>query len=228
MRNTAVFLVGICLAGCAAPGQRDVGPVHVVASPYEPAAQFGGGIDGTPAEGAVLGAAGGAGIGALSAKASAGLLCTVGGPLCWVVMIPAAIVGGLVGGLAGGVADAVTSQPSERVVAARGAIEQAVAEMRLTEALAARLRNENASAASRYTLEVEVTDLEFLAREKDLALALRGRSRLYRDGELLDERRAQTETDYRRYEEWAAEEAQPLRRALALALARLGEDLSPR
>jgi hypothetical protein len=202
--------------------------VHVVASPYEPAAQFGSGIDGTPAEGAVLGAAGGAGIGALSAKASAGLLCTVGGPLCWVVMIPAAIVGGVAGGLAGGVADAVTSQPSERVVAARGAIEQAVAEMRLTDALAARLREENASAASRYTLEVEVTDLQFLAREKDLALALHARSRLYRDGELLDERRAHTETDYRRYEAWAAEEVEPLRRAVAHALARLSEDLSPR
>jgi hypothetical protein len=84
------------------------------------------------------------------------------------------------------------------------------------------------SVASRYTLEVEVTRLEFLAREKDLALGLSGRARLYRDGELLDERRAQTETDYRRYEEWAADQAQPLRRAVALALARLSEDLSPR
>ncbi|HEX6265586.1 MAG TPA: hypothetical protein VFZ81_01685 [Burkholderiales bacterium] len=206
--------------------QRDPRPVTVVASPYEPAAQLGA-VKGSAAEGAVIGAAGGAGIGAMSAKASAGLLCTVGGPLCWIVMIPAAIVGGLVGGVAGGVADAIASVPGDDVVAARGAIEQAVAELRVTEALAASMRGKNDAAASSYTLEVEVTDLEYLAREKDMALSLRARSRLYRDGRLLDERVARTQTDYRKYEEWAADQAQPLRRAIDQAIGRLGRDLSP-
>jgi hypothetical protein len=89
------------------------------------------------------------------------------------------------------------------------------------------MRGKNDTAASRYTLEVEVTDLEYLAREKDMALSLRARSRLYRDGRLLDERVARTQTDYRKYEEWAADQAQPLRRAIDQAIGRLGRDLSP-
>src|SRR5688572_33239253 len=103
---SAVLVIVSLLAGCAAAPRKDLGPVHVVASPYEPAAQLDPESRGSAAEGAVIGAAGGAGIGAMSAKASAGLLCTMGGPLCWVVMVPAAIVGGVVGGLAGGAADA--------------------------------------------------------------------------------------------------------------------------
>jgi hypothetical protein len=208
---------------------RDLGSVTIVSSPYEPAAQFGAEGKGSPAEGAVLGAAGGAGIGAMSAKASAGLLCTVGGPLCWIVMIPAAIVGGLIGGVAGGVADALTTDPGHRIAEARGAIEQAVAELRLTDALAAQMRQQHAGAAPRYTLEVGVTDVSFLAREKDLAIELRARARLYRaaDGALLDERSAQAQTGYRKYQDWAADEAQPLRRAIDEALGRLSRDLSP-
>ena len=229
-KSIAALVIVSLLAGCAAPPQRKeaaIGPVTVVASPYEPAAQLDPNGKGSAAEGAVIGAAGGAGIGAMSAKASAGLLCTVGGPLCWVVMIPAAIVGGLVGGLAGGVADAVTSLPSERVVAAREAIGQVVAGMRLTEALAARMQEERGNGASSYTLEVEMSGLEFLAREKTLALSLRARSRLYRDGALLDERAAEAQTDYRKYEEWAADRAQPLRRAVDEAIGRLTRDLGP-
>jgi hypothetical protein len=232
----ALLVIASILAGCAGTPQRqaaqrrDVGPVNVVASPYEPAAQFGAGGKGSAAEGAVIGAAGGAGIGAMSAKASAGLLCTVGGPLCWIVMIPAAIVGGVIGGLAGGAVDAITTDPGNRIADARGAIEQAVAEMRLTEALAAQLRQPDAGAGSQYTLEVGVTDLAFLAREKDMAVELRARSRLYRasDGTLLDERVAEARTDYRKYEDWAADEALPLRRAIEEAIARLGERISPR
>ena len=39
---------------------------------------------------------------------SAGVLCTIGGPLCMVFVIPAAIVGGLVGLAAGSVADSIS------------------------------------------------------------------------------------------------------------------------
>lgn len=89
MRTAAIFLVvSSLLASCAGPYKNDLGAVAIVPSPYEPAAQFepqkSGGIN----DGAVIGAAGGAGIGAMSAKASAGLLCTLGGPLCLIVMIP--------------------------------------------------------------------------------------------------------------------------------------------
>jgi len=226
-RLTAAFVIVSLAAGCAAPLHREVGDFNVVASPYEPAAQLDAAARGSAAEGAVIGAAGGAGIGAMSAKASAGLLCTLGGPLCWIVMIPAAVVGGVVGGLAGGVADAITSHPGEDVVAARSAIHQAVAEMRLTESLAARMRNGKDAAASRYTLEVEVTDLAYLAREKDLALSLRARTRLFHEGRLLEERTAAAQTDYRGYEDWAADQAQPLRRAIDEAIGRLGRELSP-
>jgi hypothetical protein len=142
-------------------------------------------------------------------------------------MIPAAVVGGVVGGLAGGVADAITSHPGADVVAARSAINQAVAEMRLTESLADHLRKGKDGAASRYTLEVEVTDFAYLAREKDMALSLRGRTRLFHEGRLLEERAAAAQTDYRRYEDWAADQAQPLRRALDEAIGRLGRELSP-
>jgi hypothetical protein len=57
--------------------------------------------------GKIVGATGGAvGAGAM-AYSSAGLLCTLGGPLCAIVVIPAAIVGALVGGAAGSVVDAI-------------------------------------------------------------------------------------------------------------------------
>jgi len=226
-RLTAVLVIASLAAGCAAPLHRQVDAVNVVASPYEPAAQLDAAARGSAAEGAVIGAAGGAGIGAMSAKASAGLLCTLGGPLCWIVMIPAAVVGGVVGGLAGGVADAITSHPGEDVVAARSAIHQAVAEMRLTESLAARMRNGKDAAASRYTLEVEVTDLAYLAREKVLALSLRARTSLFPESRLLEERTAAAQTNYRGYEDWAADQAQPLRRAIDEAIGRLGRELSP-
>lgn len=228
MKNPGAALVILSLlAGCSTAPRHESVPAAVVASPYEPAAQLDPDSRGSAAEGAVIGAAGGAGIGAMSAKASAGLLCTMGGPLCWVVMVPAAIVGGVVGGLAGGAADAITSGPSDEVVAARKAIDQAVAEMRLTQALAARMGARSGEAASGYVLEVEVTGLEYLARKKDLAVALRARSRLYRGGALKEERLSEARTEYRTYEEWAADEAQPLRRAIDEAIGRLGRKLNP-
>ena len=61
--------------------------------------------------GKVVGAVGGAGAGAAMGYSSAGLLCTIGGPLCMFVVIPAAIVGGVVGLAAGGVVDAVSAGP---------------------------------------------------------------------------------------------------------------------
>jgi hypothetical protein len=142
-------------------------------------------------------------------------------------MLPAALVGGLVGGLAGGAADAITSAPSEEVVAARNAINQAVAEMQLTQSLAARMRAGDGEIVASDTLEVEVTDLAYLAREKDLAVSLRARARLYRKGVLQDEWLAETRTGYRRYQDWAADEARPLRRAIDEAIERLGRELSP-
>jgi hypothetical protein len=76
-------------------------------------------------------------------------------------------------------------------------------------------------------LEVGVSDLQILAREKDMALLLRGRSRLVRvpDGQVLEERVSETQTEFRKYRDWAADEAQPLRRALDDAIAKLGRSL---
>lgn len=227
-----MIVIASLLAGCAArPTGRELGSIAVVASPYEPAAQFEGG-NASYAEGAVLGAAGGAGIGAMSAKASAGLLCTLGGPLCLIVMIPAAIVGALVGGVAGAAVDALGTDPGGRIKKARGVIEQALAEMRLTEALAASTAAQSGLAvggSAELTLEVGVSELEILAREKEMALALRASSRLTRSagGELVEERAARAQTDFRRYEDWAADEAQPLRRALDAAIAELGREIAP-
>lgn len=61
--------------------------------------------------GKVVGAVGGAGAGAAMGYSSAGMLCAISGPLCMIVVIPAAIVGGVVGLAAGGVVDAVSAGP---------------------------------------------------------------------------------------------------------------------
>lgn len=223
------------LAGCGTvpPPRANVAPSAVVASPHEPAAQLEA-AKASYAEGAVLGAAGGAGIGAMSAKASAGLLCTFGGPLCLIVMVPAAIVGGLVGGVAGAAADAITTDPAGRIKDARGTIDQAVAEMRLTDALAVKASAllqlplaTPESAGAQAILEVGVTDLQIVAREKEMALVLRGRSRLYRNGseEAIEERFAEAHTGFRKYQDWAAGEAQPLKQAVDAALAEIGRSL---
>jgi hypothetical protein len=234
MRRPFALFLAAALAGCASapsPYSGDLGSVALVPSPYEPAAQFSG-SNANYTDGAVIGAAGGAGIGAISAQASAGLLCTIGGPLCLIVVIPAAIVGGLVGGVTGVAVDALTTDPGGRIASARGAIEQAVADMRLTESLAAKTSDRfsiplKADSTAKTTLEVGVSELEILAREKDMALVLRGRSRLYRtsSGELLDERSAETRTEFRKYQDWAADEAEPLRRAVDSALAELSRSL---
>lgn len=252
MRRALCLLVVAALAGCGtrspnpepagADLRADLRSVAIVPSPYEPAAQIGDGAKASYAEGAVVGAAGGAGVGAMSAKASAGLLCTISGPLCLVIMIPAAIVGGLVGGVAGAAVDAIATDPLGRVQTARGAIEQAVAEMRLTQAVAAKTHaaapdtkligateDWQALAAQGHTvaLQVDVTTLDILAREKDMALALTARSRLYRtsDGKLLDERLSEAQTEFRKYQDWAADEAQPLKRAVDAAVTKLSRSI---
>lgn len=56
--------------------------------------------------GKVVGGAGGALAGGAMAYSSAGLMCTIGGPLCAVVVIPAAVIGGVLGLAAGSVVDA--------------------------------------------------------------------------------------------------------------------------
>jgi len=61
--------------------------------------------------GAIVGAAGGAGVGAAMGYSSAGLLCTIGGPLCLVVVVPAALIGGALGLAGGSVVDAVSAGP---------------------------------------------------------------------------------------------------------------------
>lgn len=235
MRKPLVVMLAAVLAGCGtAPSrQSDVQPAAIVASPLEPAAQLGDG-NANYTDGALLGAAGGAGVGAMSAQASAGLLCTLGGPLCLVVVVPAAIIGGVVGGVAGAAVDAVTTDPLGRVAEARGAIDQALAQMRLTDALAAKtsrdlrlplVRGDESSAQA--LLEVGVSDLHILAREREMALVLRGQARLYRapGGEVLEERVAQAQTEYRKYQDWAADGAEPLRRAVDAALAELARSI---
>lgn len=233
MRTFLSLVVAAAIAGCGStpPPRANVAASAIVASPYEPAAQLDAARE-SYAEGAVLGAAGGAGIGAMSAKASAGLLCTIGGPLCLIVMVPAAIVGGLVGGVAGAAADAIATDPGGRIKNARGTIEQAVADMRLTDALAAKSSElskmplaSRADVGAQNVLEVGVSELQIVAREKEMALVLHGRSRLLQKGEIVDERVAEAHTGFRKYRDWAANEAQPLRAAVDAALADLGRTL---
>jgi hypothetical protein len=236
MMRTAVTLLVLAslLAGCASrPMGADLHSLAIVPSPYEPAAQFDPDAKLGNNAGAVVGAAGGAGIGAISAQASAGLLCTIGGPLCLIVMIPAAIIGGLIGGVTGGVVDAVTADPGNRIANARDTIQQAIADMRLTDALAAQTSRQanlplkRTAQSEAFALEVGMSDLQILPREKEMALVLRARSRLYRisDGQLLDERVSEAQTDFRKYTDWAADDAQPLRRAVDAAVAELSRSI---
>jgi hypothetical protein len=143
----------------------------------------------------------------------------------------------VVGGVAGAAVDALTTDPLGRTADARGVIEQALAEMRLTEALATKTSQQldlplgrPGEATAQTFLEVGVSDLQILARERDMALVLRARTRLYRgtDGQVLEERVAVTQTDYRKYRDWAADNAQPLRRAVDEAIAKLGREVSAR
>jgi hypothetical protein len=239
MHRSPALVLAAALTGCGVTGSHreppvapSAGPALVVASALEPAAQFNG-SNANYVDGALVGAAGGAGVGAMSGYSSAGLLCTIGGPLCWIVVVPVAVVGGVVGGVAGAAVDALTTDPLGRTADARGVIEQVLAEMRLTDALATRAAEQLAlplvkgeEFPGQILLEAGVSDLQILAREKDMALVLRARTRLRgADGQVLEERVAQTQTDYRRYRDWAADNAQPLRRAVDEAIAKLGREV---
>jgi len=205
MKNLFVVFTAL-LAGCAQTSfqaRNEIStPVTVVASNVEPAAHFyeNGGIN----SGAVVGGVGGAGIGAAMGQASAGLLCTIGGPLCLIYVVPAAIVGGLVGGVAGGVIDSATSDMGGKVARAREEIAASLAEIHVTQALAREASTRLPSGSSENILEVEATRLEFVPREKDVAILMEGRTRLMRDGKLIEEKTASAQSEYRKYAELAA------------------------
>ena len=57
--------------------------------------------------GKIVGATGGGAIGAAVGWSQAGVLCTISGPLCAIVVVPVAIFGGLIGGAAGSIGDAM-------------------------------------------------------------------------------------------------------------------------
>lgn len=246
----------LLLAGCAGPSPLqvkerlvadDLRSIAIVPSPLAPAAKLEAPRRGGN-QGALVGATGGAVGGAALGYGSAGVLCTIGGPLCALVVVPAAIVGGLIGGVAGGVVDRVADDVSDEGKARRR-IGDAVAELRASETLAeaayraARLgtsfplaiapeakEDYRVLAAQGITaaLEVAVTQFDVVAREKEMAIALRVRSRLYRtaDGKLLEEFSTEARSDFRGYEAWAANQAEPLRQALRNTLARLGESIA--
>jgi hypothetical protein len=195
-------------------------------------------------DGAALGAAGGAAGGAALGYGAAGVLCTIGGPLCMIVVIPAAIVGAVAGGTVGSVADAIAADP-QRVEKARAALSEAVAQVGTTEAVARRaqqsagpdatllpagepdfqaLRRRGIPAA----LQVAVTAFEVVPRERDMAIELKVRSRLYRtrDGLLLEQFEKTVHSDFRTYADWAARNAEPLRQAIDAACAELGQSVS--
>jgi len=195
-------------------------------------------------EGAVLGTAGGAAGGAAFGYGAAGMLCTIGGPLCMIVVIPAAIAGALVGGTAGSVVDAISADP-QRVEKARAALSDAVAQVGTTEAVAKRAQQAAGPDATLWpagepdfaslkrrgiptALQVAVTEFEVVPRERDMAIELKVRSRLYRtqDGQLLEQFEKTVHSDFRSYADWAANEAKPLREAIDAACAELGQSVS--
>jgi hypothetical protein len=101
------LIVCALLVGCGGAAQKDDTPVEKSAS--------GGGHGGK-----VLGTVGGAGAGAAMGYSSAGMLCTFSGPLCLIVVVPAAIVGGVVGLAAGSVVDAVSAPPRQEASSPAG------------------------------------------------------------------------------------------------------------
>lgn len=224
MRITAIVAMGALIAGCAPaslkPDNSYSRPVTVVASSVSPAAQLDKDGPGGLNSGAVVGGVGGAGVGAAMGQASAGLLCTIGGPLCLIYVVPAAIVGGLVGGIAGGVIDSATSDIGGKVAKAREDITQAVAGINVTQALAAQAASRVAQGGED-VLEVEATRLEFLPREKEVAIAVEGRARLLRGGKVIEEKTASAQSQYRKYAELAGN----VRGEMDALVARLADDL---
>lgn len=195
-------------------------------------------------DGAAVGVAGGAAGGAAWGYGTAGVLCTISGPLCAIIVIPAAIVGAVAGGTVGGVVDAIAADP-ERVEKARATLADAVQQMQTTQAVAKRAQQVagddsvllpagelDLDALARRgiptVLEIAVTQFEVAPRERDMAIELHVRSRLYRtqDGMLLEQFEKTVRSDWRAYAAWAAEDALPLRQAIDAACAELGQSVS--
>jgi len=242
----AVFLV--ILTGCAEAPRDESVPENPAALAIVPVAEAPvSRIESTRPgrhDGAVVGVAGGAAGGAAWGYGTAGVLCTISGPLCAIIVIPAAIVGALAGGTVGGVVDAIAADP-ERIEKARAKLGDAVAQMRTTEAVASRAQQSagpdslllpagelDLGALARRgiptALEIAVTEFEVAPRERDMAIELKVRSRLYRtqDGMLLEQFEKTVRSDFRGYAAWAAEDALPLRQAIDAACAELGQSVS--
>ena len=241
-----LLLVCALLPGCAGtpePVEKSSASLAIVPVAYPPVSRIEASRPGRH-DGAAVGAAGGAAGGAVWGYGAAGLLCTIGGPLCMIVVIPAAIVGAVAGGTVGSVADAIAADP-ERIEKARAALADAVAQVRTSENVAARAQQSAgpdsvllAAGSPDFTslarrgittaMEVAVTEFEVVPRERDMAIELHVRSRLYRtqDGLLLEQFEKTVRSDFRRYADWAADEARPLREAIDAACAELGQSVS--
>jgi len=241
-----LLLACALLPGCAGtpePVEKSSASLAIVPVAYPPVSRIEASRPGRH-DGAAVGAAGGAAGGAAWGYGAAGLLCTIGGPLCMIVVIPAAIVGAVAGGTVGSVADAIAADP-ERVEKARAQLADAVAQVRTSENVARRAQQSAGvdsvllaagspdfrSLARRgipTAMEVAVTEFEVVPRERDMAIELHVRSRLYRtqDGLLLEQFAKTVRSDFRRYADWAADEARPLREAIDAACAELGQSVS--
>src|SRR2546421_11036364 len=105
VRTLGVVLSLAALASCArAPLPFDEGiepadlrSIAIVASREPPQSRVAAAVPESHA-GTALGAGGGALGGAAVGYSSAGILCTIGGPLCMLIVIPAALAGGVIGG----------------------------------------------------------------------------------------------------------------------------------
>ena len=95
MLRILIAALVIALAGCASSPQKET-------AAEEPRHH----------EGKVIGGAGGALAGGAIGYSSAGVLCTIGGPLCMAVVVPAAILGSIVGLAGGAVVDKVNDERS--------------------------------------------------------------------------------------------------------------------
>jgi hypothetical protein len=89
MKRTVLVILSITVAACGSAPQRE-----------DEAEQ-------KTHTGKIVGATGGGAIGAAVGWSQAGVLCTISGPLCAIVVVPVAIFGGLIGGAAGAIGDAV-------------------------------------------------------------------------------------------------------------------------
>lgn len=96
--STCLVLAVAVLAGCAGSPEKT--------SSEEPAQRS--------YAGKSIGIAAGGFSGIALGLSSAGVLCTIGGPLCAAILIPAAIVGSVVGGTAGSVVDSVSDSLDAR------------------------------------------------------------------------------------------------------------------